>query len=74
MSDLIGLIKEFIRQIWGALLLLLVSYVVLALPVMWLWNFALKPAIDCNEIGYLQALALLPLFHILRKPILAQLS
>jgi len=52
---------------------LLMSYFVLAVPVVLLWNFAVVPTIDCHELTYWKALALMPLIHILRKPIIGPL-
>ena len=61
-------LSEFIGLFVGALALVALAAVLMALPTMWLWNDCLVPAVDgTHEIGFLQALGLNFLFSILFK-------
>lgn len=61
-------LSEFIGLFVGALALVALAAVLMALPTMWLWNNCLVPAVDgTHEIGFLQALGLNFLFSILFK-------
>jgi hypothetical protein len=55
-------------MILGSLLLVALAACILALPVQYLWNNCLVPAVDgTHQIGFLQALGLNILFSILFK-------
>ena len=59
--------QMFLRVGFG-LLLVLVTGLILSLPVMWLWNGMLVPAIPLfQEIGWLQAWGIMILCNILVK-------
>ena len=59
---------EKVGYILGAMLVLVVFSIFMAFPIMWLWNYALVPAIDgVNNINVLQALCLMFLSSILFK-------
>lgn len=61
-------LTESIGIFIGALMLVALAALLMALPTMWLWNGALVPAVDgVHEIGFLQALGLNFLFSILFK-------
>jgi len=52
-----------------ALIIIVGTSLLMALPTMWLWNGCLIPAVDgFHEIGFWQALGLNVLFSILFKP------
>ena len=64
--------EKFIAAIMlalGGIALLAVVCLLLSLPVMWLWNVALVPAIPgLAQIGWLQAWGILVLCNFLFKP------
>ena len=61
-------LTESMSMLIGALMLIALAALLMALPTMWLWNSALVPAVDgVHEIGFLQALGLNFLFSILFK-------
>lgn len=61
-------LTESMSMLIGALMLIALAALLMALPTMWLWNGALVPAVDgVHEIGFLQALGLNFLFSILFK-------
>lgn len=60
---------EYIALGLGILVVVSVFSLILAFPTMWLWNWALVPAVDAvNEINFVQALGINILFAILFKP------
>lgn len=62
-------ISELILAFFIAITFVAVLALLMALPTMWLWNWALVPAVDgINSIGFIQALGLNFLFSILFKP------
>ena len=59
--------------IFGWLLLIIIFGGLLAIPIMWLWNICLVPAVPMiQEIGWLQAWGLLILFNILFKTVVTK--
>jgi hypothetical protein len=59
---------EKLGYLLGAILVVVVFSIFMAFPIMWLWNYALVPAIDgVNSINVLQALCLMFLSSILFK-------
>lgn len=59
---------EKLGLVLGAIALTVFVAIFLALPVMWLWNSCLVPAVDgIHSIGFWQALGLNVLFSILFK-------
>lgn len=61
-------LTESMSMLIGALMLIALAALLMALPTMWLWNGALVPAVDgVHKIGFLQALGLNFLFSILFK-------
>lgn len=59
---------EKLGLVLGAIALTVFVALFLALPVMWLWNSCLVPAVDgIHSIGFWQALGLNVLFSILFK-------
>jgi len=61
-------ISDAVATIIVALVLIVVIGLVLAFPVMWLWNACLIPAVSgVHEIGWIQAWGLLVLCGILFK-------
>jgi flagellar biogenesis protein FliO len=59
---------EKIGSLIGSLVIVFLIIILLAWPVMWLWNYALVPAIDgVNNISIGQALALMVLSTMLFK-------
>ncbi len=64
MNDLSKVIVTFI----AALAVVVVLSLLMAYPIMWLWNWALVPAVDgINLISFWQALGLNILFAVLFK-------
>ena len=60
--------KHFIVAISLGLALILLVALILGLPVMWLWNSCLVPAVDgVHEIGFWQAIGLTILTSVLFK-------
>jgi len=59
---------EKILGFLGGIVVVLLSMVLFAWPVMWLWNYALVPAVDgINNVSLGQALALMVLSTMLFK-------
>ena len=59
---------EKVSYFIGALLIVIIFALILAFPVMWLWNYALVPAVDgINSINVYQSLCLMVLLSILFK-------
>jgi hypothetical protein len=59
---------EKLGYLLGAILVLVIFSIFMAFPIMWLWNYALVPAIDgVNSINVFQALCLMFLSSILFK-------
>jgi len=59
---------EKLGYLLGAILVLVIFSIFMAFPIMWLWNYALVPAVDgVNSINVFQALCLMFLSSILFK-------
>lgn len=51
--------KEIIFSIIGALIVVFIFSAILALPIMWLWNYLMPEIFGLKEIGFWQSLCLL---------------
>jgi hypothetical protein len=66
MTKIIAIIIGFIGLLLVAICMELIFIVLLAIPFVWCWNFALTVAVGAHPIDYFQGLGLLFLFGMAR--------
>ena len=58
-----SIFTAFVVAAWA---LNIVWFAILALPISWLWNWAVVPLVNAPKVGYFQALGILVLWFLLR--------